>query len=180
VIPGIPGANFSAVTKNKTTTALQLSATTILVGTLLIGCASAPKSDPPAAQSEAQAQIERRLQETSTAAEQKDFPRLDRYHLYGPMFTKYSAASADRQDTAAARAGEHDGLAAIQSLSMRADNLKIDVFGQVGIATFTLAYRFVAGGEILERQEQSTLVFVNDHGQWKIAHEHFSPLPPRP
>jgi len=158
---------------------LRLSAATLLAATLLTGCASAPKSNLHAAHPDQQDQIKRRLQETFTAAEQKDFPRLDSYHLYGPSFTKYSAASPDRQDTTAARAGEYDGLAAIQGLSMWADNLKIDVFGQVGIATFILNYRFQAGGETIERQEQSTLVFVND-GEWKIAHEHFSPLPPNP
>ena len=166
--------------KKKIATALQLSATTILVAMLVAGCASPPESDLHADQPAAQAQIKRRLQDIFTAAEQKDFPRLESYHLYGPKFTKYSAASPDRQAAPSARKGEHDGLSAIQGLNMRADNLKIDVFGEVGIATFTLAYSFQTGGGTTEGQDQSSLVFVKDHGDWKIVHEHFSRLPSKP
>jgi len=45
---------------------------------------------------------------------------------------------------------------------MRADDLKIDVFGNVGIATFILDYSFDSGGVVVHRKERSTLVFVKD------------------
>jgi ketosteroid isomerase-like protein len=125
-------------------------------------------------------QIEARLQEIFDAAEKKDLSRLDSYHLYGPKFTKFPAAPVGRQDAAIARKGEHDGLVAISALAMQATDLKIDVFGDVGIATFVLNSRFKAGGDPIERQERATLVFVKDHGAWKIAHEHFSPFKVNP
>jgi ketosteroid isomerase-like protein len=62
---------------------------------------------------------------------------------------------------------------------MKADELKIDVFGDVGIATFILAYHFKAGTETIEKTERS-LVFVKDRGDWKIVHEHFSAFKPEP
>lgn len=127
-----------------------------------------------------QAQIEQRLKEVFDAAEKKDFQRLDSYHFYGPRFTKFSAASPSRQDTNVAREGEHKGLAAISELRMRADDLKIDVFGDAGVATFVLNSSYKAGGGVVESKERSTLVFVKDEGFWKITHEHFSPIKANP
>ena len=61
---------------------------------------------------------------------------------------------------------------------MRADALKIDIFNNVGIATFILAYSFDSAGGAVHRKERSTLVFVKERGAWKIAHEHLSPIAP--
>ena len=37
---------------------------------------------------------------------------------------------------------------------------------------------FDTGGERVQRKERSTLVFVREGGDWKIAHEHLSPIKP--
>jgi ketosteroid isomerase-like protein len=125
-----------------------------------------------------QAQIQRRLEEIFAAARNRDFDRLDGYHFYGPKFTKFQASSSGRLDAAAGQKGEHEGLGAIQDLQLRAEDLKIDVFGNVGIATFILDCRFDAGGQAHQSRERSTLVFVKDGGSWRIAHEHLSPIRP--
>ena len=78
----------------------------------------------------------------------------------------------------AGRKGEHVGLGAAKSLKMRADALKIDVFGNVGIATFILDYSFNSGGEVVRKRDRSTLVSVKEGKAWKIAHEHLSPINP--
>jgi ketosteroid isomerase-like protein len=153
-----------------------LIASALIVVIVVAGCASAPPTNPPAEYSVESLQIKSRLQEIFDAAEKQDLSRLDSYHLYGPKFTKFPAAPVGRQDSAIARKGEHEGLGAISALTMQADDLKIDIFGNAGIATFVLNSRFKAGGEPIERQERATLVFVKDHGAWKIAHEHFSPF----
>jgi len=69
-------------------------------------------------------------------------------------------------------------LGAIKGLKMRADALKMDVFGNVGITTFILDYSFDSGGEVIHGRERSTLVVVKHSGGWKIAHEHLSPITP--
>lgn len=148
------------------------------VAMIVAGCASVPATNPNADYPEKRAEIQRRLNEIFDAAEKKDLTRLDGYHLYGPKFTKFGGEQRDRQDAAVARQGEHDGLGAVQDLKMEADDLKIDVFGNVGIATFILRYRFKAGGDTVERKARSTLVFAEDHGTWKIVHEHFSAFEP--
>src|SRR5215831_9015905 len=132
--------------------------TSALLLAFLTGCASPRTADPEAGYPNKRAQIERRLQEVIDACETKDFDRLDSYHLYGPKFTKFTGSSTERLDAAAGRKGEHDGLGAINGLKMRADALKIDVFGDVGIATFILDYSFESGGQTLQRKDRSTLV----------------------
>lgn len=110
------------------------------------------------------------------AAENKDFTLLDSYHLYGSKFSKFTGFSAERLDAAIAQKGEHDGLGAARNLKMRTDGLKIDVFGNVGIATFILDYSFDSAGRTIHGKERSTLVFVKDGGAWRIAHEHLSAI----
>lgn len=158
---------------------ILLSAAAIMIAALASGCASSPTTNPQAAQKE-QAQIERRLNEIFDAAEKKDLARLDSYHLYGPNFTKFSAASASRQDADTSRKGEHDGLGAINDLKMQAEELKADVFGNVAVATFILHSSFKVAADTIEKKERGTLVFVKEQGEWKITHEHFSPIAANP
>ena len=146
----------------------------ILLAISLAGCTS-PTQNGKGNDSTSQARIRQRIAEIFDAASMKDMPRLDSYHLYGPAFTKFSGQSG-RQDAAAARKGEHDGLGSIHGLSMQADDLKIDVLGNVGIATFIMNYSFRVGTDTIQRKERTTLVFVNDNESWKIVHEHLSPF----
>ena len=145
-----------------------------MVALLLAGCASAPTAKLTADYPEARAQIQRRLSEIFDAAEKKDLERLDSYHFYGRKFTKFAPEALGRLDAEAARKGEHDGLTAIQQLSMQANDLKIDVFGDFAIVTFVSNYSFKAGADTIKKQALATLVFVKDRGEWKITHEHFS------
>jgi ketosteroid isomerase-like protein len=145
-----------------------------MVGLVVGGCASGPRGRVAAEHPKETKEIAGRLLEIMDACEKKDFVRLESYHLYGPKFTKFSTESAARLDAESARKGERDGLSAVNGLSMRADGLKIDVFGKVGIATFVLNYSFKLGEEMIEKQAKTTMVFVKEDGQWKIAHEHLS------
>jgi hypothetical protein len=143
-----------------------------MVGLVVVGCASGPRGKVQ--QPREAREIAGRLLEIMDACEKTDFVRLESYHLYGPKFTKFSTESAGRLDAESARKGERDGLSAVNGLSMRADGLKIDVFGKVGIATFVLTYSFKAGEQTIEKQAKTTMVFVRDGGEWRIVHEHLS------
>jgi ketosteroid isomerase-like protein len=167
--------NFSLAVNNRITCAIRLIASALAVVFLAAGCASVPtKADCPVER----AHIEHRLQEIFAAATAKDFNRLDGCHLYGPKFTKFSGSSPERLDANASRKGEHEGLGSIKGLQMRADALKIDVFGTVGVATFILDYSFDSGGKTMHAKERSTMIFVKEGGTWKIAHEHLSSIKP--
>jgi ketosteroid isomerase-like protein len=151
-----------------------------VVAVLLAGCATASTSKLAADYPQEQMEIRNRLNEIFDAAGKKDFDRLESYHFYGPKFTKFATEAPARQDAEAARKGERDGLNAIRDLSMRANDLKIDVFADVAVVTFLVNSSFKVGTDNLERQARSTLVFVKDQGTWKITHEHFSPLKSNP
>jgi ketosteroid isomerase-like protein len=147
----------------------------VICAATLVGCAPIPHRGAPSRND--RAEVKQRLGEIFDAAEKKQFTRLESFHLYGPQFSKFAAEEFGRQDARAARRGEHDGLSAINELSMRADDLKIDLFGDVAIATFIMNYSFKTGANTkISKRARSTMVFVKQHGAWKIAHEHFSEL----
>jgi ketosteroid isomerase-like protein len=140
---------------------------------VIAGCAS-PSNHAHVATA---AEVEKRLNQVFDAAMRKDMPRLDSYHAYGPRFTKFSGQPG-RLDATTAREGEHQGLLAASDLSMKADNLKIDLFGNVAITTFILTYSFKTSNERVEKQDRATLVFIKQGSEWKITHEHLSPYKP--
>jgi ketosteroid isomerase-like protein len=155
----------------------------IIVGTLgaaLLagGCRSMRTAGSKAEDPDARAQVERRLHEVLDAAERKDFDRLESFHLYGPKFTRFSGSSATRQDAAGTRKLEREGLAALDGLEMRAEDLKVDLFGNVAIATFILDCSFDTQGGTVRRRDRCTLVFVRENGVWRIVHEHLSSIAP--
>jgi len=121
-------------------------------------------------------EIRRRVGEILAACEAKDFTHLEAFHLYGPKFSRFSASSPVRLDAETTRRLEHEGLSALNGLKMRTEDLKIDVFDGTGVATFLLDYSFTAGGRTLHLRDRTTLVFVRAGGEWKIAHEHLSPI----
>ena len=162
--------------KNEGESGTRMMGWALLAALLLAGCASLHSANPQLPQAREQAQIQQRLQDVFAAAESRDFNRLDSYHLYGPKFTKFTSSSTERFDAAAGQKGEHDDLGGTKGLKMRADALKIDVFDNVGIATFILDCSFESGGEVVHKTHRSTLVFVKEGGEWKIAHEHLSPI----
>lgn len=148
-----------------------------LLLSLAAGCRSLPPVDAQARSRENEARIEKRLREILEAAEKKDFARLESYHLYGPEFTRFSGPGATRMDAAATRKLEHDGLAALEGLTMRMEALKVDVFGTTAVATFLLDYGFRAGGQAVRKMDRCTLVLVERAGEWRIVHEHLTSVP---
>lgn len=63
-----------------------------LLTPLTAGCASMPTADSRADYPEEKTQIKWSVQKAFSAAESKDLDRLDKYHFYGPKFTKFSGA----------------------------------------------------------------------------------------
>lgn len=84
-----------------------------------------------------QAAVAKVLRQVVEAAEKKELDRLEAFHLYGPKFTKFDDwEPLERQDAAASRKAEREGLAAVKAFSPTIDDLKVDVFGPVAVATF--------------------------------------------
>lgn len=151
-----------------------------LFAALLVSCRSEPAIDiVESSFPDAQEEIERTLHAILRAAEEKDFDALERYHLYGPKFSKFSGSGA-RQNAEVARAAERNGIGALVAFRPAAEGLKVDVFGRVAVATFIMRYEVATSDATLNESARSTMVFVKDGPDWKIAHEHFSPVEPKP
>ena len=121
--------------------------------------------------------IRRRVDELVAAVDAGDLDRLARFHLDSPKFTKFNdLPPLERQDFVVAMESEEAEFSALDSIHSQFRDLRIDVFGPAAVVTGIYAYRAVAGGEALTGEVRTTVVMVDDHGDWKIAHEHLSPL----
>ena len=82
----------------------------------------------------------------------------------------------ERQGFADMIADEIKAVSAAQDLSIEFRDLKIDVFGDVAIATSYPLFTFKdPDGKPGVREARMTLVWVKTPDGWKIVHEHSSP-----
>jgi len=150
----------------------------LFLGVLMFSCNTpAPKSNPITDMyPEEQEQIKNIVNDIFDVAKAKDMNSLDSYHLRGPKFTKFDDGDVSQmQDYAMAKKTEEEFFTATSDFDYTLPEVKVDVFDDVAIASFILDYSVVMGEDTFTGKSRSSLVFVKDQGQWKIAHEHFSP-----
>lgn len=129
------------------------------------------------AREDTEAAILQRLDDILSAVEAKDFARLQSYHFDSPKFTKFNdSPPLERQDFATACRTEAEDIEALDRLRGRFEEVKIDPFGPVAIVTGLFAYEGESAGDVLTGRIRMTAVLVDDGGEWKITHEHLSPL----
>ena len=124
---------------------------------------------------EEQAAVRRRLDQIWAAAAARDFEALESFHLYGPKFTSFKNG-APRENAAANAAGERAMFSVLEGPKVDMRELAVNIFGDVGIATFNGHFTGMMNGSPTELRQQATMVFVNSGDEWKLVHEHFSPL----
>ena len=123
----------------------------------------------------AQAEIQTVLDGIFKAIQDKDADKLISYHIYGPKFTEFRDSQL-RFDSQANEEFERGFVGAISGFDYNLGDLKIDVFGNVAVVTFHADFRPTIGGQVIQIWESTTLVFLRVKGEWKITHEHHSPL----
>ena len=124
---------------------------------------------------EEQAAVRRRLDQIWAAAAARDFETLESFHLYGSKFTLFKNG-APREDAAANAAGERAMFSVLEGPEVDMRELVVNIFGDVGIATFNGHFTGMMNGSPTELRQQATMVFVSSGDEWKLVHEHFSPL----
>jgi ketosteroid isomerase-like protein len=97
---------------------------------------------------------------------------LQATHLEGEKFTKFGPRSFERQDVAGTNESEAAFFGSISNAKYEARDLKIDVFGDVGIATYYPEVSFVRDGNEVVVSGRQTLVFLKTDSGWKLVHEH--------
>jgi ketosteroid isomerase-like protein len=125
---------------------------------------------------DAQGQVRQRLDDIWPTAAARDFERLESFHLYGPSFTEFKDGRP-RGDATTCAAGERATFSRLERPLVDMNDLAINVYGEVAIATFNGHFTGRIGGNAVALDQQCTMVFLRvDDADWKIVHEHMSPL----
>jgi hypothetical protein len=142
---------------------------------LLVSCTNAKHlqqdliSDPfPEAQAELREVVKSIAKDIMTA----NIEGLQAAHLESDKFTKFGPRSFDRQDVASTNESEAAFFGSVSNMSYEVKELKIDVFGDIGIVTYYPHVSFVENGKEKNVIGRQTFVFLRTANGWKIVHEH--------
>ena len=105
-------------------------------------------------------------------AETANLDGLRDIHLISDKFTKFGPRSFERQNVQQTNESELAFFGRVSNYKELVKDLKIDVFGEVGIATYYREVSAEQDGEISSSELRQTLVFVNTEDGWKLVHEH--------
>jgi len=109
-------------------------------------------------------------------ANNSNIPELKSAHLNSPKFSKFGPRIAKRQDVEQTNESETEHFLSIMEANLVIEELKIDIFDKIGIATFYNNYSFIKNDNRVQGKGRVTLAFLRTEEGWKIIHEHSSPL----
>jgi ketosteroid isomerase-like protein len=126
------------------------------------------------------------IQSFFEAGKEKDLTTLMDFH--SPTgFSKFDDNPPfTRQNSEEAFIHEQAAFANISDYQYKIEDLKIDIFGEVAVATFYLTYNGVFvndysfEGMTVGSKSRVTMVLTKARGGWKMVHEHFSAFPDLP
>jgi ketosteroid isomerase-like protein len=121
---------------------------------------------------ESQAELRQVVQSIAEDVMAANIPGLQATHLDSDKFSKFGPRSFERQNLTDANASEAAFFTSISDREYEVRDLKIDVFGDVAVATYYPRASFTRDGEKVEVDGRQTFVFVKIADTWKIAHEH--------
>jgi ketosteroid isomerase-like protein len=122
--------------------------------------------------SEAQAELREVVKSIAKDAMTANIEGLQAIHLKSDKFTKFGPRKFDRQDVVSTNESESAFFASVSNMNYEFKELKINVFGDIGIVTYYPHVFFVKNGEEHKVNGRQTLVFLNTENGWKIVHEH--------
>jgi len=105
-----------------------------------------------------------------------DMDQLISFHAYSPKFTEFKNGEP-RNGAAANEAHERSVFGAVtEVVRFEANDLQIAVYGEVANLTFHSDFHLMFGDDLVIVNDQITLLFVKTNNEWKMVHEHHSPL----
>jgi len=118
------------------------------------------------------------------AGKNKDLTSLADFHSSRDQFTKFDENPPyTRQNSDEAFVYEQAAFANISDYSYSIDGLRIDLLGDVAVATFYLSYSgmfvndYSFEGSPVRAKTRATMVLARSPRGWKMVHEHLSRLP---
>lgn len=125
---------------------------------------------------EAQEEIKETFGAIVQSLKDGDMDKLISFHAYGPKFTEFKKGEP-RNDGAANETFEREVFGSVtEVVKFDAKDLKIAVYGDVANVTFHSDFHLKFGEDLVVVNDQITLLFVKLENEWKIVHEHHSPL----
>jgi hypothetical protein len=114
----------------------------------------------------------------------KDTEYMDQlisFHAYGPKFTEFNDGalwnSAENEEHERTLFGDIVDPEGVEKFWFQPDSLNVAVyFGNVANLTFISDFELRIGGELHAVENLITLLFVKTKGEWKMVHEHHSPV----
>lgn len=97
---------------------------------------------------------------------------LREIHLDSDKFTKFGPRVFTRQDVETTNESEVAFWSSAKDVQYVIDEMKIDVFDDVAVATYYPQVSYERGGEEYNISGRQTLVFLKTSDGWKIIHEH--------
>jgi len=161
----------------KTPLAVSLAVVLLLfldISTLQAQSANAVTNEYPTEKAE----ILRTWNEIAESVRTGDIDKLISFHAYGPKFTEFKQG-APRNNGAENEAFERGVFGSVKKVvKLEAEDMKVAVYyGNVAIVTFHSDFHLQFEEDLAVVNDQITIVFVkNTNGDWKIVHEHHSPL----
>lgn len=160
-------------------TIIKISLICTLFMSLVITACQAQSSDGIMTEyPEEQAEILQTWHEIVESVKAGDIDKLISFHAYSPKFTEFKQG-APRNGAKDNEAFERGVFGSVQEVvKMDGNDMKIAVYhGNVAVVTFHSDFHLQFEEELAVVNDQISLVFAkNRDGDWKIMHEHHSPL----
>lgn len=138
----------------------------------IIGSVTAEGTEQSVREREAQVEIRDAIYGIKADIESANIQGLQDIHLLSEKFTKFGPRNFERQGVESTNQSEAAFFSSISEASYQIKDLKIDVFGDVGIATYYPEVSFLRDGEPVQSTGRQTLVFLRTDAGWKLIHEH--------
>ncbi len=125
---------------------------------------------------EAQAEIQKVMEEITQSVKDKDLDKLISFHAYSPKFTEF-ANGEPRYDSKDNEAHERNIFGSVtEVVKLDAKDMKIAVYGDVANVTFISDFHLKFDENLVIVNNQISLLFAKTDNGWKIVAEHHSPL----
>lgn len=111
------------------------------------------------------------------SVEEGDLDKLISFHAYSPKFTEFKNGELRNggEENEAFERGVFGSVTEV--VKLEALDMQIAVYyGNVANMTFHSNFHLKFGDDLVIVNEQTSLLFVKTKGEWKIVHEHHSPL----
>jgi len=129
-------------------------------------------------------EVETTIRAFFEAGKNKDLTALAGFHASRDQFTKFDENPPySRQNSEEAFVYEQAAFANISDYAYSIDELRVDLLGDVAVASFYLSYSgmfvndYSFEGSPVRARSRVTIVLARAPKGWKMIHEHFSRLP---